>query len=87
MLLESLIKKFGVKSISIVYNSNLPKIIAAQSIHFAKNGRVEKFPEGPICSPKPGPTLLIAVAAPEIDVSKSNPKILRELAVTANARI
>ena len=37
------------------------------------SGRVEKFPLGPIVEPKPGPTLEIDVAAPEIDVMKSKP--------------
>ena len=46
-----------------------------------------KFPEGPIVSPKPGPTLLIAVAAPDIDVSKSRPKTLKTPAVNPKTRI
>ena len=35
----------------------------------------EKFPLGPIVSPRPGPTFDIAVAAAEIEVIKSNPSI------------
>ena len=37
------------------------------------SGKVAKFPFGPIVEPKPGPTLEIDVAAPEIDVMKSKP--------------
>ena len=37
------------------------------------SGKVEKFPFGPIIDPKPGPTLEIEVAAPEIEVIKSKP--------------
>ena len=36
-------------------------------------GIEEKSPLGPIVEPKPGPTLDIDVAAPEIEVTKSNP--------------
>jgi len=36
-------------------------------------GNDEKSPFGPIIEPNPGPTLDIAVAAPEIDVIKSRP--------------
>ena len=37
------------------------------------SGNSEKFPLGPIISPKPGPTFEIDVAAAEIEVIKSNP--------------
>ena len=37
------------------------------------SGKVEKFPFGPIIEPKPGPTLEMEVAAPEMDVTKSKP--------------
>ena len=37
------------------------------------SGKEEKFPFGPIVDPKPGPTFEIDVAAPDIDVIKSNP--------------
>ena len=37
------------------------------------SGKDEKFPLGPIIDPKPGPTLEIEVAAPEIEVTKSRP--------------
>lgn len=36
-------------------------------------GIEEKSPLGPIVDPKPGPTLDIDVAAPEIEVTKSSP--------------
>tara|TARA_Y100001935_G_scaffold252044_1_gene255155 strand:+ start:1227 stop:1418 length:192 start_codon:yes stop_codon:yes gene_type:complete len=42
-------------------------------IHLAAFGSVEKSPFGPIIVPSPGPTLEIDVAAPEIEVTKSNP--------------
>ena len=54
-------------------NSSLPNIIPKAKIHFDVSGRVEKFPLGPIIDPRPGPTLEIEVAAPEIDVTKSKP--------------
>ena len=47
----------------------MPKV----KIHFDVLGREEKSPLGPIMDPKPGPTLEIEVAAPEIDVTKSKP--------------
>ena len=37
------------------------------------SGKDEKFPLGPIIDPNPGPTFEIEVAAPEIEVIKSNP--------------
>ena len=43
------------------------------SNHLDISGKVAKFPLGPIVEPKPGPTLEIDVAAPEIDVMKSKP--------------
>ena len=54
-------------------NSNLPKIIPKASIHFEISGKDEKLPFGPIIDPKPGPTLDIEVAAPDIEVIKSKP--------------
>ena len=41
--------------------------------HFAVSGRLPKLPVGPIDSPSPGPTLQIAVAAPDIAVMKLSP--------------
>ena len=55
--------------------SRRPINIAVVKIHFATSFRPEKFPDGPISDPKPGPMLAIAVAAPEIDVMKSRPVI------------
>ena len=57
-----------------VNNSSRPKSIPNANIHFAKSGKLEKFPVGPIVAPRPGPTLLIAVAAPDIAVIKSSPR-------------
>ena len=42
--------------------------------HLEKSGKREKLPFGPIIVPKPGPTFEIAVAAPEIEVTKSKPE-------------
>ena len=42
-------------------------------IHLELSGREEKSPFGPIIVPSPGPTLEIEVAAPDIEVIKSNP--------------
>ena len=47
----------------------MPKL----SIHLEMSGKEEKFPFGPIIGPKPGPTLEIEVAAPDIEVIKSSP--------------
>ena len=43
------------------------------NIHLETSGKDEKSPFGPIIDPNPGPTLDMAVAAPEIDVIKSRP--------------
>ena len=43
--------------------------MVAESSHFALSEREEKFPAGPITSPRPGPTLASAVAAPEMAVN------------------
>ena len=42
--------------------------------HFAVSGRLPKLPVGPIDLPSPGPTLQIAVAAPDIAVMKLSPR-------------
>ena len=47
----------------------MPKL----KIHLDISGNCEKLPSGPIIEPRPGPTLEIDVAAPEIDVMKSSP--------------
>ena len=52
---------------------SITKIIEKLNIHLEISGMNEKFPFGPIISPKPGPTLEIEVAAPDIEVIKSNP--------------
>ena len=61
----------------IANSSSLPKIIPTLKIHLEKSGNNEKFPFGPIIPPSPGPTFDIDVAAPEIEVIKSNPLIDR----------
>ena len=53
--------------------SNLPKSIPKESNHLAKSGKEEKLPAGPTILPRPGPTLVIAVAALDILVIKSTP--------------
>ena len=65
----------------IANSSSLPKIIPTVSIHLEKSGNSEKFPFGPIIPPKPGPTLDIDVAAPEIAVIKSNPLIDKSVVI------
>ena len=45
----------------------------SDKIHFEILGREEKSPFGPIIEPRPGPTLEIDVAAPDIEVTKSRP--------------
>ena len=47
-------------------------------------GIEEKSPLGPIVEPKPGPTLDIDVAAPEIEVMKSNPLIDKSIEIMRN---
>ena len=58
---------------NIANNSSLPKIIPKLNAHLDEFDSVEKFPFGPIISPKPGPTFEIDVAAPDIEVIKSKP--------------
>lgn len=53
--------------------SKRPKSMPALKVHFAESGRVEKFPVGPMISPRPGPTFEIDVMAPESAVMKSRP--------------
>tara|TARA_B100000073_G_scaffold211859_1_gene176046 strand:- start:44 stop:301 length:258 start_codon:yes stop_codon:yes gene_type:complete len=65
----------------IANSSSLPKIIPTVSIHLEKSGNNEKFPFGPIIPPRPGPTLDIDVAAPEIEVIKSNPLIDKSVVI------
>ena len=72
-LFNYFLQKDGKKIISIAKISSLPKIIPKHNIHFDMFGIEEKSPLGPIVEPKPGPTLDIDVAAPEIEVTKSSP--------------
>tara|TARA_Y100001934_G_C12181531_1_gene691786 strand:+ start:811 stop:1041 length:231 start_codon:yes stop_codon:yes gene_type:complete len=58
---------------NIANNSSLPKIIPILKAHLEGSDNEEKLPLGPIVSPRPGPTLEIEVAAPEIEVIKSRP--------------
>ena len=73
MLAFYLFQKAGENITSTVNSSKRPSSIPKDSIHFAISGRPPKFPVGPIVAPRPGPTLLIAVAAPDIAVIKSSP--------------
>ena len=66
-------QKAGRKRTSIANSSNLPNIIPIDRIHLETSGKLEKSPFGPITLPRPGPTLDIEVAAPEIEVKKSKP--------------
>ena len=54
----------------------------AVSTHFELSGRGAKFPDGPMISPKPGPTLDIDVIAPDNAVIKSRPVADRAKATT-----
>ena len=56
------------------------------NIHLAVSGRVEKLPAGPIVSPRPGPTLEMAVIAPDMEVMKSSPVADRPSARTMKHR-
>ena len=65
-------------------NSSLPKIIPTLRIHFEMSGKEEKSLFGPMTEPNPGPTFDIEVAAPEIEVIKSNPLIDNNIAIIKN---
>ena len=69
-----LVQKARENITNTVNNSSLPSSIPSESSHFANSGRFPKFPVGPMESPNPGPTLHIAVAAPDIAVMKSSPR-------------
>ena len=58
--------------------------MAKESIHLEISETPEKFPFGPIISPRPGPTLDIEVAAPEIADIKSRPVIDKSIAIIKN---
>ena len=66
-------QKEGKNKTSTANNSSLPSNIPKDKLNFEKVGKVWKFPLGPTISPKPGPTLDIAVAAPDTAVTKSKP--------------
>lgn len=63
--------------------SKRPRSIPSESIQSAESGRVEKFPDGPMMLPIPGPTLAIAVAAPLMAVSKSRPMAVKSIVMMA----
>tara|TARA_B100000131_G_scaffold283710_1_gene291831 strand:+ start:405 stop:695 length:291 start_codon:yes stop_codon:yes gene_type:complete len=78
------LQKEGKKRTNTANISNLPNNIAKDSIHFEISETLLKFPFGPIISPRPGPTLDIEVAAPEIADKKSSPEIESNIAITRN---
>lgn len=57
----------------MVRTSSRPSSIPKHSSHLAVSVRLAKLPAGPIVSPRPGPTLAMAVAAAVMDVIKSRP--------------
>ena len=56
-------------------------------IHFAVSLSDEKLPDGPITSPRPGPMLATAVAAPETEVTKSSPVMDRSTVTMPSVRM
>ena len=68
--------KEGINNTNIANSSSLPKIIPILKAHLDGLDNEEKFPLGPIISPNPGPTFEIEVAAPQIEVTKSQADIL-----------
>ena len=75
------LQKEGKKRTNTANISNLPSNIAKDSIHLDTSETWLKFPFGPIISPRPGPTLDIAVADPEIADKKSRPEIESNIAI------
>ena len=71
----------GKKRTNTAKSSNLPNNIPNERIHLETSGIFLQFPSGPIIPPRPGPTFDIALAAPEIEVKKSNPEIERSIAI------
>ena len=69
------LQKEGINNTNTANNSNNPKIMEILKKHLEKSDTGEKFPFGPIISPKPGPTFDIDVAAADIAVIKSKPLI------------
>ena len=66
--------------------SSLPRSIEKDKIHLDISETSLKFPLGPIMSPRPGPTLDIEVAAPEIADRKSRPEIDSNIAIIKNKK-
>lgn len=66
------LQKKGVKIMSIVNNSSLPRSIRIEKIHLAESGTHSKLSTGP-SFPIAGPTLPRVVATPPIAVRKSTP--------------
>ena len=77
----------GINNTNTAKSSNLPKIMPKLKIHLDMLFNWEKFPFGPIISPKPGPTLDKEDAAPEIEVIKSRPVKVSIEAKTKNIKI
>ena len=78
------LQKEGKKRTNTANISNLPSNIAKDNIHLDTFDTSLKLPLGPIMSPKPGPTLDIDVAEPDIADKKSNPEIERSTAIIRN---
>ena len=57
------------------------------NIHLETSGNEEKLLLGPIIFPRPGPTLEMEVAAPEIEVTKSNQFKFNSAVIVKNIRI
>ena len=76
----------GKNKIKTANNSNLPSNIPNDNIHLETSDTSLKFPFGPITSPRPGPTLEIDVAAPEIADKKSRPVIDNNIAKVKNKK-
>ena len=64
----------GTSNITTAINSKRPNSIVMDKIHLAASGSGANVLSGPMSGPKPGPTLAMAVKAPDRLVIKSNPK-------------
>src|SRR3546814_16273539 len=64
-------QKLGASRTKTVNSSSRPSSMPIESSHLAVSGNGLKVPAGPIVGPSPGPTLEIAVAAPEAAVTKA----------------
>src|SRR5690606_9402757 len=67
-------QNLGRKRTSTVNTSSRPSSISEERTHLAVAGSGPKVPAGPITSPRPGPTLDSADAAPLALVRKSRPR-------------